>query len=155
MDSISDSMDMSSGELWEMVKDRETWCAAVHAVAKSRTPLSIWTTKCPLVIKWTIWVKLIAWNIIQHENAHPAAIYSSIDEFHKYNVELKKQVRKLYIQIFIHLHNVEKILSKAKYLDGYKTMKLREWTDKPQIRRKSLQNTYLIKAWYWKHIQNS
>ena len=37
---VTDSMDVGLGELWQLVLDREAWCAAIHEVAKSRTRLS-------------------------------------------------------------------------------------------------------------------
>ena len=40
LDGITDAVDTNLGELWQMVRDREAWCAAAHEVAKSQTRLS-------------------------------------------------------------------------------------------------------------------
>ena len=51
LDGIIDSMNMNLSKLWESLMNREAWCAAVHVVPKSQTPLSDWTTTKRLMPK--------------------------------------------------------------------------------------------------------
>ena len=61
LDSIADSMDMNLSKLWETVKDKRPWHAAVHSVAKSWTQLSDWTTATATLDCITFTLKTPQW----------------------------------------------------------------------------------------------
>ena len=63
LDDLTDSMVMGLGELWELVMDREVWCAAVHAVTKSWTRLNNWIELNYTVIhcNWYFWRPDFVW----------------------------------------------------------------------------------------------
>ena len=70
LDGLIDSMDVSLSRLWQMVKDREAWCVAVHGVAKCRTQLSDWTK--------LNWIKslMLPW-FLNYVNLNNSTIYGN------------------------------------------------------------------------------
>ena len=77
---MSDSMGMNSSKLRELVMDREAWCAAVHGVAKSQTPLSDWTE---LIFRYTQHTKIYSQPVKLYSKKQPTGwtiVWSTLSE---------------------------------------------------------------------------
>jgi len=87
LDGITDSMDVSLSELWELVMDREAWCAAIHGVAKSWTRLSDWTELNIILLQCKYFTPVKIWYNLTF------SIFTSLNDFHKLRSKFSKQER--------------------------------------------------------------
>ena len=91
-DGITNSMDMSLNKLWEMLKDREAWHAAVHEGPKSQTRLIDWTTTNPDIYNIPNYEWIFFWNFL---------VKNLVECVKKSKIEKKKLIWCLALQIYL------------------------------------------------------